>query len=101
MKNAILIADDDQSVCSIFGLLLQKAGYITVTAPAGLNDPRVRLAIVDIDMSLSAKFPTIYMVSSHYSRIPQVVKEGAFGVVYKPFDVEEILSVVGKAFAIL
>lgn len=120
-EKTILVVDDDRSVTSIFEFILNQVGYAAVTAAshdACLDTLRthqpVDLIFLDIAMTeypvdeLIKKILTLrpqlkVVVMSNYSgsRLARLAFDsGAYGIIYKPFDIEEILSVIDKIFHI-
>ncbi len=117
MKKTILVVDDDQAIGAIFDFILQQAGYKTLAATSGKtcldiirSEVSVDLVFLDLkmpDMSGLEVFKEIikcrpellvimmtgYMVND---TLKQAFDLGAYGVIYKPFDVEEVLGIIDK-----
>ena len=119
MSKTILVVDDDKSINAIFDFILQQAGYNGITAASGeqcLNilksDKPIDLIFLDLKMpGLSGieTFKEIQKISPNQlvimmtgysvdSLLKDAFEQGAYGVIYKPFDVEEILSIIQKVF---
>ncbi|MBT3261326.1 response regulator [bacterium] len=115
-NKTILIVDDDKSVISIFDFVLKGTGYQTITAQNGLEcldilqSKAVDLIFLDVKMpgmtgidifkEIQKKHPSqLVVLMTGYSE-DELVKEaftlGAYGIIYKPFDMEEVLSVIDK-----
>ena len=119
MSKKILVVDDDQSILSIFEYILQEAGYVTETAADGYEAIQKVKTLTDIDlMFMDVKMPglsgidafkeiqkinprLLVVMMTGYS-VDELLKEafelGAYGVIYKPFDMEEVLSIIEKIF---
>lgn len=119
MSKKILVVDDDQSILSIFEYILQEAGYVTEIATDGYEALEKIKTIPDIDLLfMDVKMPgmsgietfkeiqkikprLLVVMMTGYS-VDELLKEafelGAYGVIYKPFDMEEVLSIIEKIF---
>ena len=121
MSKTILVVDDDPSILSIFEFILKQAGHKTYVALSG--DEAIKLVKSDIPFDLAfldVKMPGMSGIETYrnfqqicpmllvvmmtgYS-VDELLKEafelGAYGVIYKPFDIEEVLSVVDKIFKV-
>jgi len=120
MSKSILIVDDDASITSIFEFILQQAGYTTLTASSGadclalLETTTPDLIFLDLKMPgmsglevfrhIQQQNPEQVVVIMTGYTADNVLKEalelGAFSVIYKPFDVEEVLSIIDKLFSL-
>ncbi len=119
MSKTILVVDDDQSIISIFEFILQQSGYEALTASSGdeclaliKSDQKIDLVFLDVKMpglsgietfrALQTLRPLLLVVMMTGYSVDELLKEafelGAYGVIYKPFDIEEVLSVVDKIF---
>ncbi len=115
--NTILIIDDDQQLGLSFAKILKQDGYRAETAFTGregieaVKQLRPDLVILDIclpDMNglevfgvihaLVPKLPVI-IITAHGSTETAIgaIREGAYDYIYKPFDVPEMLVLIGKA----
>lgn len=119
-KKKILVIDDDQSILSIFEYILNEAGYETVTAVDGYNaiekvkNNKFDLVFTDVKMpglsgidtykEIRKLDPKLLVVMMTGYSVDELLKEafelGAYGVIYKPFDMEEVLSIIEKIFNI-
>jgi DNA-binding NtrC family response regulator len=113
-KQAILLVDDDASMTAIFEFILNQGGLSTLSAASvsealvKTQDADIRLAFLDAALPhAESQSPTSLLLGakpnlkiiltalfSDYAAVRSGFDQGAFGVVYKPFDVEEILFVV-------
>lgn len=115
----VLVADDDATILSDLTELLKRYGCVVETAKDGAEaTAMVRsrdydLILSDIRMphatgydifaaarSRSAKTPVILMTGFGYDpnhSIFRAKQEGAFGVLFKPFKVDQVLDLVRKA----
>ncbi len=119
MAKTILVVDDDQSIVSIFEFILQQAGYDTLTASSGMeclthieSEKVIDLVFLDVKMPglsgietfkrIQKTRPMLLVVMMTGYSVDELLKEafelGAYGVIYKPFDIEEVLSVIEKIF---
>ncbi|MBW1803068.1 MAG: sigma-54-dependent Fis family transcriptional regulator, partial [Deltaproteobacteria bacterium] len=115
--NTILIIDDDDQLRKSFEKLLTEEGYAVKTAPsgeAGIKIVRSRVPdLVILDMRLPGMngFETFNAIHAIEPKLPVVImtaygttetaieatKMGAFDYILKPFDIPDILSVIGQA----
>ncbi|NDC82504.1 response regulator [bacterium] len=121
MTKTILVVDDDQSINSIFEFVLQQAGYFTITTTSGQecidlvkSNQSIDLVFLDLKMpglsgietfkEIQKLRPLLLVVMMTGYSVDDLLREafdlGAYGVIYKPFDVEEVLSVIEKIFRI-
>ncbi|NBV41402.1 response regulator [bacterium] len=119
MSKTILVVDDDQSINSIFEFILQQAGYNTITTTSGQecidiirSGQEIDLVFLDLKMpgisgidtfkEIQKMRPMLLVIMMTGYSVDELLKEafemGAYGVIYKPFDVEEVLSVIEKIF---
>lgn len=112
-----IIVDADPSIRSIFEFMLQQAGYEACSAPDATsclqrieNDPNICLIFLDIntqDISnktilkeIHNKKPNLMIIlvtsDNFVETFHNGYQEGAYGVICKPFDIEEVLSIVKK-----
>ncbi|MDO9111394.1 MAG: sigma-54 dependent transcriptional regulator, partial [Desulfatirhabdiaceae bacterium] len=113
----ILIVDDDQQLRRSFEKLLSDELYTTLTASTGeeglaiIGSARVDLAIIDVSLpgmsglmafkamrEIDPKLTGIIMTAfSTTERAIEAMKLGAFDYVTKPFDIPDILALIGQA----
>ncbi len=111
-KNKILIVDDEQAMTEELKEILQNQGYDVLVASDGIQalenfrNHQFKLVLLDIKMpkmdgvetyrrmrKINSEVPIIIVTGSFAKKhAEQVLKEGAQGVVYKPFDVEKFLN---------
>jgi DNA-binding NtrC family response regulator len=121
VKKTILIVDDDNSLLSIFEFILKQAGYEAITACSGeeclsilSTGKEIDLIFLDLKMPDISGLKTFRSIHKTWPAIPTIMMTGyaidklleeafelgAYGIIYKPFDVEEVLSIVNKIFEI-
>ncbi len=115
-KAHILVVDDSISMCRSMALILERKGYSVTTAVDGLEAiDRVREKPFDI-IFMDIKMPGLDGVET-YRRIKQirpnsvivmmagywdndlvegVQQEGAYAVLYKPLDMEKVLTMINE-----
>ncbi|MBM9529352.1 sigma-54-dependent Fis family transcriptional regulator [Desulfoprunum benzoelyticum] len=114
---SILVVDDERSMRDFLKILLQKEGYAVTTAPNGenaldcLHDQEFGLVITDIRMPGMGGLELLEAVKDHNPELPVIMitafaspddavvamKNGAFDYISKPFNVDEIKSVIESA----
>ena len=117
MKPRILVVDDEPIIGDNLRLTLEREGYevetavSTVTAMLRVEEREFSLALVDLVLPdgdglhllrlLKGKDPSLEVIimtgHSSIGKAVEATKQGAFYFVAKPFDSEEMLSLVGKA----
>ena len=117
MKPRILVVDDEPIIADNLRLILEREGYEvetamnTVTAMLRADEREFSLALVDLVLpdgdglhllrmlrGKDASLEVIIMTGhSSIGKAVEATKQGAFYFVAKPFDAEEMLSLVGKA----
>ncbi|WP_278368563.1 nitrogen regulation protein NR(I) [Acetobacter orientalis] len=115
----ILVADDDRSIRTVLGQALGRAGYQVQSTPNAatlwqwVEEGEGDLVITDVIMPDGSGLDLIprirqarpdlrIIVMSAQSNLTTAVKatqRGAFEYLAKPFDLKELLSVVGRALA--
>ncbi len=114
--NTILIIDDDDQLRKSFHKLLTEEGYRVLSAASGeagveiAREGSVDLAILDMRLpgmngletfralhALEPKLPVIVMTAFGTTETAiEATKLGAFDYLLKPFDIPDMLSVIGK-----
>jgi two-component system, NtrC family, response regulator PilR len=114
---SILVVDDERSMRDFLKILLVKEGYEVETAPGGrqalelLEEHTFNLVITDIRMDGMDGLELLNSIKEHYPSLPVVIitafaspddavfamKNGAFDYISKPFNVDEIKSVICSA----
>jgi len=117
MKTNILVVDDLKSMRLTLGGILEDEGYNVVLAEDGYQaieaakQTSFALAFMDIKMpgingvqafreikKINPQAAVIMMTAYPVEDlVREAVEEGAYAVVYKPFDVENILSIIDSA----
>lgn len=113
----ILIVDDNISLAKTMSLILKRKGYEATTAPDGLvaikriKERPFDLIFMDIKMPLMdgvqiyrkikrIRPETIVVMMTAYAvenLVAQALKEGAYGIIYKPLDIEKMISLIEKS----
>lgn len=114
-----MVVDDDNSILTIFEFILQQAGYRTVTVSSGEEcikqlaaGIKVDLLFLDLRMNGLSGVETLIEIKKIDPMLLTILMTGysvdeslmagfelgAYGVIYKPFNVEEIMSVIDKFF---
>jgi two-component system response regulator HydG len=116
-KADILIVDDNVSQCKTMSLILRHKGYTVATAsngPEAIDKVQARpfdVIFMDIKMPLMNGVETyrrikeirpeaVVMMMTAYAvedLVQQALEEGAHGIVYKPLDIERMLTIVEEA----
>lgn len=112
----ILIVDDNINLSKTMSLILGRKGYIVTTAKDGPEAiERVKESPFDI-IFMDIKMPfmdgvethreikkirpdTIVVMMTAYAvedLVDQALKEGAYGIIYKPLDIERVISLIGR-----
>jgi DNA-binding NtrC family response regulator len=115
-KASILIVDDDISLCKTMTLILGRKGYVVTTAQDGLEAiERVKerpfdMTFVDIKMPLMNGVETyrrikkirpeaVVMMMTAYAvedLVQKALQEGAYGITYKPLDIERVVTLIER-----
>ena len=116
-KANILIVDDNVSQCKTMSLILRRKGYAVATAPDGpeaiktVQQRPFDMIFMDIKMPLMNGVDTyrrikeirpeaVVMMMTAYAvedLVQQALEEGAYGIVYKPLDIERVITIVEEA----
>jgi two-component system, NtrC family, response regulator AtoC len=120
LSGTILVVDDDADIRDILGDTLNSLGARVITASNGqeglerVNKESPELILLDIEMPIKNGLDvlremrqrgcdaTIIMITAYgtIERAVQAMQEGAFDFISKPFDLDHIAMVVGKALEI-
>ena len=115
MEKNILIIDNDSSITAILSFILNQSGYQTLIASStkdilsSLNNKNhFLMVLMDLKtqktnsinllkkiMLLAPNLPVIAMtktISAH--ELKNIYNSGFYGILYKPFDVEEVINIV-------
>jgi two-component system response regulator HydG len=111
----ILIVDDNISLSKSMSMILKHKGYGVTTAQDGLEaiqkvkESPFDIIFMDIKMPLMNGVETyreikkirpksIVVMMTAYALeelVAQALKEGAYGIIYKPLDIERVISLIG------
>jgi len=118
-RNQILVVDDEPNLRRVLSAQLSRDGYDVLTAEDGeqglemLREHHIDLVITDLKMprldgmellhaalELDAELPVV-MITAHgtVDTAVEALKTGAFDYVTKPFDQNEVRTIVRKALA--
>jgi len=116
-KTNILIVDDNINLCKIMSFILKRKDYNVCTVINGpeaiekVKERRFDIIFMDIKMPLMDGVETfrrikkirpeaVVMMMTAYTvedLIKEALEEGAFGVIFKPFDIEKVVAVIEQA----
>jgi DNA-binding NtrC family response regulator len=116
-KASILIVDDNISQCKTMSFILKRKGYNVATADNGpeaiaiVKKSPFNIIFMDIKMPLMNGVETykkikrirpearVIMMTAYAVEdlIQEALKEGAYGIIYKPLDIQKVLRIVEKA----
>lgn len=117
VKKEILICDDDPSVVSIFEFILGQSNFKVhsakefETASEILHShPKIKLMLLQLhqadkkSLSLLEKalqirpdLPILAIVNNRFDNaISLCYQHGAYGIIHKPFDIEEVVSIINE-----
>ena len=119
-KSSILIVDDNVSLCKTLTYILMRKGHTVTTAKDGLEaiekvkESPFDIIFMDIKMPLMNGVETykrikkirptsVVIMMTAYSvdeLIQEALKEGAYGILYKPFNIEKVLTIIKTAVEI-
>ena len=118
-KASILIVDDDTSLCRSMSLVLGRKGYTVATAVDGpeaiemVKERTFDMVFVDIKMPVMDGVEThrrikeirpdatVMMMTAYTVEelVKQALRDGAYGVIYKPLDMEKVLAIIEESRA--
>lgn len=116
-KASILIVDDNISLCKTMSFILGRKGYTAATAKDGLEaiekvkEKAFDIIFIDIKMPLMDGVEThrrikeirpeaVAVMMTGYAvedLVEQALQEGAYGVIYKPLDMEKVVALIETA----
>jgi two-component system response regulator HydG len=116
-KPRILIVDDDTSLCKTLSLVLERKGCAVTTVPDGLEAiARIKenpfdMIFMDIRMipidgveayrrikRVRPEAPVMMMTAyAVEDLIQEALQEGAYGITYKPLDIERMVAIIEEA----
>ena len=115
--HSILIVDDNISLCKTMSFVLGRKGYAVATAKDGaeaierVKEQPFDMIFMDIKMPLMDGVETyrrikeirpeaVAMMMTAYAvedLVQQALEEGAYGIIYKPLDIEKMVAVIEEA----
>jgi len=116
-KTSILIVDDNVSIHQSMSFILEGKGYAVTTAQDGpeaiekIKETPFSIVFMDIKMPLMNGVETyrrikefrpeiaVVMMTAYAVEdlVAEALEEGAFGVIYKPLDMEEVIAIIEQA----
>lgn len=116
-KANILIVDDNISLCRTMSFVLGRQGYAVNTAEDGpeaierVKESPFDMIFMDIKMPLMDGVETyrrikeirpeaVVMMMTAYAvedLVQEALEEGAYGIVYKPLDIEKVVAIIEEA----
>jgi len=116
-KGSVLIVDDNISLCKTLSFVLRRKGYATTTAtdgPEGIERVRERpfdMIFMDIKLPFMDGVETyrrikkirpeaaVFMMTAYSVEelVKEALEEGAYGIVYKPLNIEKVVSIIERA----
>ena len=116
-KASILIVDDNVNLCKTLSLVLKRKGYVITISSNGLDAiERIKkepfdMVLMDIKMPLlngvetyrkikKIRPDTVVLMMTAYAvdkLVQEALQEGVYGIVYKPLDIEKVISIIKKA----
>ena len=114
---SLLVVDDDVNYAATLSKILDKKGYITATAESGfraidlIKERAFDVVLMDIRMPVmngleafrkikEIRPETVVILMTAFSvddLIRDALKEGAYAVVRKPFDIDTVVNMIEKA----
>jgi len=116
-KKEILICDDDPSVVSIFEFILGQSNFHVHAAKEyqeslGIlkKHPSIRVMLLQLNditkdslkqldniLKFYPLLPVLAIVNKRFdSAISLCYQHGAYGIIHKPFDIEEVVSIINE-----
>jgi len=109
--------DDNVSLCRSMSLVLERKGYAVTTASDGpdaiamVEERHFDIIFMDIKMPLMDGVETykrikkmrpeaVVMMMTAYAveeLVQEALQEGAYGIIYKPVDIEEVVAIIERA----
>ena len=116
-KASILIVDDNVSLCKTMSFVLARKGYAVTTANDGpqaiatVKENPFDVIFMDIKMPLLDGLETyrrikrirpeavVVMMTAYAVEdlVQQALQEGAYGIIYKPLDIEKVVAIIQEA----
>lgn len=117
-KPRILIVDDNFSQCKTMTFILERKGYSVTTAGDGIEAVSLvekspfDIIFMDIKMPIMNGVQAykqikklrpgarVIMMTAYAVEdlVEEALQEGAYGIIYKPLDIDKVLDIIDKAF---
>jgi len=117
-KPRILIVDDNLSQCKTMTFILERKGYSVTTAGDGIEAISLvekspfDIILMDIKMPIMNGVQAykqikklrpgarVIMMTAYAVEdlVEEALQEGAYGIIYKPLDIDKVLDIIDKAF---
>jgi len=116
-RTSVLIVDDDESLCKSMSMILKRKGYEVATAMEGkaaielVTERPFDMVFMDIKMPVmdgveahrrikDIRPDAVVMMMTAFSvedMVKQALREGAYGIMYKPLDMAQVIGMVERA----
>ena len=116
-KASILIVDDNVSLCKTMSFVLEHKGYAVTTVNSGYEaveraqGKSFDMVFMDIKMPLMNGVETfkklkgirpgatVVMMTAYSVEelVQEALQEGAYGILYKPLDIEKVISIIDES----
>lgn len=116
-KASVLIVDDNASLCKTMTFALEHKGYAVTTAGNGaeaierVKEKSFDIIFMDIKMPLMNGVETfkklkgirpgaaVVMMTAYSVEdlVQEALKEGAYGILYKPLDIEKVVAIIDES----
>lgn len=116
-KASILIVDDNVSLCKSMSFVLEHKGYAVATVNSGYDaveraqEKSFDMVFMDIKMPLMNGVETfkklkgirpgatVVMMTAYSVEelVQEALQEGAYGILYKPLDIEKVISIIDES----
>lgn len=114
----VLIVDDNYSLAKTVSLILKQKGFDTIIANSGsdalsiaTSNQNIDVVLMDIKMPVMNGVETLKKMKEMIPKaevimmtayavedlIQEAIREGAYGVIYKPLDIEKSIELIGHA----
>lgn len=119
LKKEILICDNDPSVVSIFEFILGQSNFkvfpakdfkialdilkkhpsISLMLLQLADANQTALKMLETTLKLRPDLPILAVVNNRFDNaISFCYEKGAYGIIHKPFDIEEVVSIINEVY---